>query len=129
MEESEFMVIDKEDFYALGLDLIGKREYYQRLKFLTNHSIVKKYPAKSLAQMANESKSEVFTINNIVIPDSTASNYTHFVLHGVLEVYRLIRLNNCPSFGNALNEQTPNFRYGRVQVGCPRELLHYAVGR
>ena len=114
MEECEFMVVDKDDFYDLGLDKIGKREYYDRLRFLTNHSIISRYPAESIAELATESKSELINVNKIILPDSTKSKYSHFVMKGVMDIYRLIRLNNCPSFEPALNEQTPNFRYGYV---------------
>jgi len=112
MELCEFMAVDKEDFIALGLEKIVDREYRQRFTLFKNHAIWKKYGVNqhALNVLANESKSELVQPDKVLCQDTRKSAYSYFILQGIIDVYRKVKLKSCPSFLPCINEKIPNVR-------------------
>ena len=64
--------------------------------------------------LAEESKSELVEIDRTVCHDTSASEYTYFVMKGIVDIYRFVRLNTCASFNAFLNEKLPNVKSGKI---------------
>jgi len=122
IELCEFMVIDKEDFHELGLVEIVKREYRQRHVFFQNHALAHGYTTSTKNVLADESKSELVEIDRTVCHDTAASKYTYFVMKGIVDIYRFVRLNACPTFANLLNEKLPNVKSRNIGVNDDYEV-------
>lgn len=114
MELCEFMVIDKEDFQQLNLIDIVQREIKQRHLFFENLALAHRYTMSTMKILAEESKSELVEIDRTVCHDTSASLYTYFVMKGIVDIYRFVRLNTCASFNDFLNEKLPNVKSGKI---------------
>ena len=76
MDVCEFMVVDQENFYDLGLGEIVEREYYERVSFFTHHAVLHQYPSEMVRVMASESKSELIQTNKIICHDTSQVEIT-----------------------------------------------------
>lgn len=115
MEVCELMVIDTEDFQALGLSRIVEKEYSQRLSFFTVHALSYKYSLQAVNTLANESKTELVQPENIICQDTNDSIYSFFVLKGAVDIYKMVTLNNSPEFTERLNEKIPGIQCDYIQ--------------
>ena len=87
--------------------------------FFQNHALAHGYTTSTKNVLADESKSELVEIDRTVCHDTAASKYTYFVMKGIVDIYRFVRLNACPTFANLLNEKLPNvapYRFRNAQI-------------
>ena len=81
--------------------------------------------------MASETKCELINVNKIMSNTTVDLNYTFFVMKGLIHVYRLIKLNECPSFEKAINQPAPGYDYQPVHPdqGCDKLFQTHTYGQ
>ena len=92
MENTEFLVCDREDFIALNLFDYHDKEYQGRLQFFKNIPLLKNCSQEYINQLAGSCKNEWSIHNQVVVKDSNNTNFVYFVKSGRLSV---VRLNRC----------------------------------
>lgn len=117
MEMSEFLVVDKEDFYSLKMDVFLVKEFSSRFSFFNDIDVFQKISANQVTHLASKSKSELYSINSIIQHDTRQSSSVHFIQHGIVDVLRCVSLHDCPSYHKMLylsfGDQNKN-RHSRI---------------
>ena len=62
MEMSEFLVVDKEDFYSLKMDVFLVKEFSSRFSFFSHIDVFQRISANQVTLLASKSKSEQYSI-------------------------------------------------------------------
>ncbi|XP_049725089.1 cyclic nucleotide-binding domain-containing protein 2 [Elephas maximus indicus] len=98
MEETEFLVVDKEDFYANKLDVEIERDAHDRFKFFRKMDLFRSWSKEKLWQLVTMGKVEKFSFGQLISRDFLESAMVMFVCKGSCEILRLIDLGNSPSY-------------------------------
>ncbi|MEE6490192.1 hypothetical protein FKM82_015798, partial [Ascaphus truei] len=105
MEETEFLVVDKEDFFAHKLDVELEKEFRYRFDFFRSLDIFSHCPAKHIENISEICQTMIFYHGQLVIPDTSESSSITFVTEGSCELLMLVNLTNCPSYHKYLQRQ------------------------
>ena len=109
MEYTELLVIDKEDFDNLKLDRLvshwslvpnpypifrfihleqdARRQCFQSITPISN------FPYADHLMLAQTTRTAFYPINTVIKKSDTLSDYTYFVVRGIIEIFRVIELN------------------------------------
>ncbi|KAM9248343.1 cyclic nucleotide-binding domain-containing protein 2 [Dugong dugon] len=98
MEETEFLVVDKEDFFANKLDLEVERDAQYRFEFFRKMDLFQSWSKDKLWQLVTMGKVEKFSFGQLISKDFVESATIMFVCKGSCEVLRLIDLGKSPSY-------------------------------
>ncbi|XP_062384055.1 cyclic nucleotide-binding domain-containing protein 2-like [Sardina pilchardus] len=119
MEETELMVIDREDFFANKMDVELKREFEYRFNFFRSLKLVSSFSSSLIERLADHSKAEQFRHGRIVVKDTNDMGNLIFVARGLCDVLRKVDLTKCKTYQRLLKQrQTAE---SGVKTGLPRQ--------
>ncbi|XP_042639538.1 cyclic nucleotide-binding domain-containing protein 2 [Orycteropus afer afer] len=98
MEETEFLVVDKEDFFANKLDVEVEKDAQYRFEFFRKMDLFRSWSKEKLWKLVTMGKVEKFSFGQVISKDFVESATVMFVCKGSCEVLRLIDLGNSPSY-------------------------------
>ncbi|XP_051835182.1 cyclic nucleotide-binding domain-containing protein 2 isoform X2 [Antechinus flavipes] len=98
MEDTELLVVDKEDFFGYNIDEEVKKEFQVRFNFFRDHSLFKTWSHKALSTVASHCKVEKFPFGQVISRNVTDSGFIMFVTEGLCDVIRLVDLSTCISY-------------------------------
>ncbi|XP_070535923.1 cyclic nucleotide-binding domain-containing protein 2-like isoform X2 [Ptychodera flava] len=110
MEETEFLVIDKDDFFAYDLHLHVEKEFQYRFDFLSKLDLFKSWNKEELEQISDMGRLEEYNHDAVVVKDSKEHDWLLIVTKGKCDVLKLVDLSKIPSFQQALETE-----YGKVE--------------
>uniref|UniRef100_S4RKC5 Cyclic nucleotide-binding domain-containing protein 2 n=1 Tax=Petromyzon marinus TaxID=7757 RepID=S4RKC5_PETMA len=105
MEETELLVVDKEDFFAYKLDQELRKEFQHRYNYFRSLELFSTWSDESLETMADHCKIEEFNHGQVVTGDTSETKNIIFVIKGCCDVLRLVDLSGCPSYHDWLQQQ------------------------
>ncbi|KAM6163840.1 cyclic nucleotide-binding domain-containing protein 2 [Rhynchocyon petersi] len=98
MEETELLVVDKEDFFSNKLDLEFERDAQNRFEIFRKMALFRSWSREKLWQLVTLGKLEKFSYGQLISRDLAESSTIVFVCKGSCEILRLINLGNSPSY-------------------------------
>ncbi|KAM8934103.1 cyclic nucleotide-binding domain-containing protein 2 [Pelodytes ibericus] len=105
MAETEFLVVDKEDYFADKLDDELQKEFQYRFEFFRSLNIFSHLPTKHLEMISESCQTRYFHYGQLVIPDTSESTSIAFVTEGTCELLMLVNLTTCPSYHKWLHHK------------------------
>lgn len=88
MEMSEFLVVDKEDFYNLRMDVFLVKEFSLRYNYFRAMRIFENTQTIAITKLASKSKSELYSLNSIIQTDTRSAPNVYFVQQGIVDILR-----------------------------------------
>ncbi|XP_031543720.1 cyclic nucleotide-binding domain-containing protein 2 isoform X1 [Vicugna pacos] len=98
MEETEFLVVDREDFLANKLDQEVKKDAQHRFEFFRKMDLFHSWSDEKLWKLVMLGKVEKFSYGQVISKDFVESSSIMFVCQGSCEVLRLINLETSPFY-------------------------------
>ncbi|XP_036608834.1 cyclic nucleotide-binding domain-containing protein 2 [Trichosurus vulpecula] len=98
MEDTELLVVDKEDFFGNKMDEEVKKEFQARFHFFREHGLFKTWSDQALLRVASHCKVEKFAFGQLITRNVTDSGFITFVKEGLCDVIRLLDLSTCFSY-------------------------------
>ncbi|XP_007474320.1 cyclic nucleotide-binding domain-containing protein 2 [Monodelphis domestica] len=98
MEDTELLVVDKEDFFGNDLDESLQREFRFRIDFFRQHSLFNTWPDTAIMKMATHCKVEKFPYGQLISRNGMNSGFIMFINKGTCDVVRLLDLSTCLSY-------------------------------
>uniref|UniRef100_F6QFE6 Cyclic nucleotide-binding domain-containing protein 2 n=1 Tax=Ornithorhynchus anatinus TaxID=9258 RepID=F6QFE6_ORNAN len=98
MDETELLVVDREDFFANRLDEELQAEFQQRFDFFRNMDLFRTWPDELLQALSRQCKVEKYRFGQVICQDITQSGNALFIRQGHCDVLRLVDLPTCPSY-------------------------------
>ncbi|XP_045384624.1 cyclic nucleotide-binding domain-containing protein 2 isoform X2 [Lemur catta] len=98
MEETEFLVVDREDVLANKLDQEVQKEAQHRFEFFRKMDLFALWSDEKLWQLVVLGKTEKFSYGQLISKDIVKSSFIMFVCKGTCEVLRLLDLGESPSY-------------------------------
>ncbi|XP_019378455.1 PREDICTED: cyclic nucleotide-binding domain-containing protein 2 [Gavialis gangeticus] len=105
MEETELLVVDKEDFFANRLDEELQKELQYRYTFFKGLDLFRTWPEYSIEKIANHCRAEKFHDGQVIVRDIVESTSIIFITKGTCEVLHLVDLTACPSYHKWICQQ------------------------
>ncbi|XP_064826345.1 cyclic nucleotide-binding domain-containing protein 2-like isoform X2 [Oncorhynchus masou masou] len=112
MEETELMVVDKEDFFANKMDVELKREFDYRFSFFRSLQLVSSWSYSLIEQMADHSKAEQFRYGHVVVKDTNDMGNIIFIGKGQCDVLRVVDLTSCSTYQRLLKQYADSVSRG-----------------
>ncbi|XP_054993607.1 cyclic nucleotide-binding domain-containing protein 2 [Sorex araneus] len=152
MEEAEFLVVDREDFFEYKLDEEVQKDAQHRFDFFRAMDLFYSWPEEKLWQFVSMGKLEKFSYGQLISADFRESGSIMFICKGTCEVLRLVELSNsifyykwiwqqlhlleAHSLKTHLMEPSPEERFRQFQIRSfphqdysPLKLLHLQNAR
>ncbi|XP_037351799.1 cyclic nucleotide-binding domain-containing protein 2 isoform X2 [Talpa occidentalis] len=98
MEETEFLVIDREDFLANNMVQEVEKDAQQRFEFFRGLGLFESWSDQKLWKLASLGKVEKFSYGQVITKDFVESSSIIFICKGSCEVLRLIDLSASSSY-------------------------------
>ncbi|XP_031759781.1 cyclic nucleotide-binding domain-containing protein 2 isoform X2 [Xenopus tropicalis] len=98
MEETEFLVVDRMEFFENKLDQELQKELKYRFQHFRSLDLFSSWSDKSLETLADHCKAEECHHSQVMVKDTHETKNIIFVTKGRCEVLRLVHLSQCPSF-------------------------------
>ncbi|KAM5220351.1 cyclic nucleotide-binding domain-containing protein 2 isoform 3-T3 [Hipposideros larvatus] len=98
MEETEFLVVDKEDFLAYKLDKEVKKDSQHRFAFFREMDLFQSWSDEKVWKLVAVGNVEKFSYGQLISEDFVESSSIMFLCKGRCEVLRLIDLAASPSY-------------------------------
>ncbi|MGH0151277.1 UNVERIFIED_CONTAM: hypothetical protein FKN15_041020 [Acipenser sinensis] len=105
MEETELLVVDREDFFNHQLDQELHREFQRRYSFFRSLDLFCSWSDEDLATLADHCKVEEFNHGQVILRDSSETKNIVFITKGRCDVLRLVDLSECPSYHRWIKQQ------------------------
>ncbi|KAI4886664.1 hypothetical protein NFI96_012785 [Prochilodus magdalenae] len=105
MEETELMVVDKEDFFSNRMDVELQKEFENRFNFFRSLELFSSWSCSSIDQITKHTKIERFGFEHIV--DKEANNEMSniiFIAEGRCDVFRVVDLTSCGSYQHFIKQ-------------------------
>ncbi|OBS58457.1 hypothetical protein A6R68_10422 [Neotoma lepida] len=98
MEETEFLVVDREDFLANKLDDEVQKESHYRFNFFRKLDLFQSWSDEKLWNMVALGRLEKFSHGQLVSKDFLDSSFITFICKGSCEILRMIDLGASSSY-------------------------------
>ncbi|XP_069863279.1 cyclic nucleotide-binding domain-containing protein 2 isoform X3 [Dipodomys merriami] len=98
MEETEFLVVDREDFLANQLDEEVQKESHYRFSFFRKLDLFNSWPDEKLWKLVPMGKVEKFAYGQLITKDFADSSFLIFICKGSCEILRLVDLASSLSY-------------------------------
>ncbi|XP_036040727.1 cyclic nucleotide-binding domain-containing protein 2 isoform X2 [Onychomys torridus] len=98
MEETEFLVVDREDFLANKLDDEVQKETRYRYNFFRKLDLFQSWSDEKLWQIVALGRLEKFSHGQLVIKDFVDSSFVTFICKGSCEILRMLDLGSSSSY-------------------------------
>ncbi|XP_013216043.2 cyclic nucleotide-binding domain-containing protein 2 isoform X2 [Ictidomys tridecemlineatus] len=131
-EDTEFLVVDREDFLANKLDEEVQKDAESRFKFFRKLDLFQSWSDEKLWQLVTLGKIEEYSYGQLIEKDFVESSFVMLICKGSCEVLRLIDLQTSPYYykwiwqhleliddrplGTHLNETNPVMRFREFQI-------------
>lgn len=128
-EETEFLWVDKQDFLDKGLDQRMQEEFTFRYNFFRQWPALASWPDDEIRGLSYVSRMEEFHHNKVIVKDSAKNEWLWFIVRGSCDILRLVELDGCASFQNAVLtgrcvEQYVTGKAPRVDDGPRAQMVH-----
>ncbi|XP_069815289.1 cyclic nucleotide-binding domain-containing protein 2-like isoform X2 [Dendropsophus ebraccatus] len=107
MEETEFLVVDRSEFFKNKLDKELQKELQYRFQFFRSLDLFSTWSDESLETLADHCKIEECHHSQVMVNDTHETKNIIFVTKGRCEVLRLVTLGQCPSFHKWIKQHQP----------------------
>ncbi|XP_072902716.1 cyclic nucleotide-binding domain-containing protein 2-like isoform X1 [Hemitrygon akajei] len=104
VEDTELLVVDREDFFANKLDQVLAEEAHRRFIFFRSLSLLQSLPDSSIEVLSDHSTTEEFLYGQ-VIPHNIDNLI--FVIKGRFVILRLVDLSQCISYHRFIDREFP----------------------
>eukprot|EP00062_Callorhinchus_milii_P006454 gi/632947339/ref/XP_007888999.1/ PREDICTED: cyclic nucleotide-binding domain-containing protein 2 [Callorhinchus milii] len=104
MEETELMVVDKEDFYAYKLNEPLQQESVFRFQFFRSLELLSSVSDQHIEILCDSSSTEEFLYGQVIPHDG---HTIIFVISGHFIVLRLVDLTKCSSYHKWIHQELP----------------------
>ncbi|XP_054429794.1 cyclic nucleotide-binding domain-containing protein 2 [Pteronotus mesoamericanus] len=98
MEETELLVVDKEDFLANNLNQEVKKDAQYRFDFFRKMDLLQSWSDEKLWNLVTLGKVEKYSYGQLISKDIVKSSAVMFVCRGSCEVLRLLDLGSSPFY-------------------------------
>ncbi|XP_068091325.1 cyclic nucleotide-binding domain-containing protein 2-like [Hyperolius riggenbachi] len=98
MEDTEFLVVDRKEFFQNKLDKELQNELQERFNFFRFMDLFSTWSDESLETLADHCKLEECHHSQVMVGDTHETKNIIFVTKGRCDVLRLVDLSQCPSF-------------------------------
>ncbi|XP_029442880.1 uncharacterized protein LOC115083213 [Rhinatrema bivittatum] len=98
MEETEFLVVDRDEFFRNKLDQELQKELEYRFRFFRSLDLFSSWSDESLENLAEHCKTEECHYSRVIVNDTSETKNIIFVTKGHCDVLRLVDLSQCPSY-------------------------------
>ncbi|KAM4689093.1 cyclic nucleotide-binding domain-containing protein 2-like [Discoglossus pictus] len=98
MEDTEFLVVDRHEFFRNKLDQELKKELRYRFDFFRSLDLFSSWSDESLETLADHCKTEECHHSHVMVNNTSETKNIIFVTQGRCEVLRLVDLSQCPAF-------------------------------
>ncbi|KAM8967195.1 cyclic nucleotide-binding domain-containing protein 2-like [Pelodytes ibericus] len=98
MEDTEFLVVDRKEFFRNKLDQELQKELQYRFHFFRSLDLFSSWSDQFLETLADHCKTEECHHSQVIVSDSSETKNIIFITKGRCEVLRLVDLSQCPSF-------------------------------
>ncbi|XP_018430037.1 PREDICTED: cyclic nucleotide-binding domain-containing protein 2-like [Nanorana parkeri] len=98
MEDTEFLVVDRKEFFRNKLDQELQKELQYRFRFFRSLDLFSTWSDERLEKLADHCKTEECHHSQVIIGDTHQTKNIIFVTKGRCEVLHLVDLSGCPSF-------------------------------
>ncbi|XP_049635416.1 cyclic nucleotide-binding domain-containing protein 2 [Suncus etruscus] len=105
LEETEFLVVDREDFFGNKLDEEVQKDAEKRFYFFRNLELFQSWSDEKLWQLVTLGKLEKFSYGQLISRDFIEAASIVFVCKGTCEVLRLVELSSSLSYYKWVWEQ------------------------
>ncbi|XP_046887260.1 cyclic nucleotide-binding domain-containing protein 2-like [Hypomesus transpacificus] len=122
MEETELMVIDKEDFFANKMDVELKREFDYRFSYFRSVEVVSSWSSSLIEMMADHSKTQQIRYGRVIVKDTNDLGDIIFIGKGQCDVLRMVDLKSCRTYRQLLKQHQQTMREN--QAKCNRRPGH-----
>ncbi|MGH0167378.1 UNVERIFIED_CONTAM: hypothetical protein FKN15_052508 [Acipenser sinensis] len=106
MEETELLVVDKEDFFAKKLDEELKKEFEYRFSFYRSLDLLSSWSFQMIESMADHSKTEEFHYGRVIVKDTSDMANIIFMAKGRCDLLHIVDLTTCHSYKKWISQQT-----------------------
>ncbi|XP_040290010.1 cyclic nucleotide-binding domain-containing protein 2 [Bufo bufo] len=107
MEETEFLVVDRMEFFQNKLDQELQKELQYRFQFFRSLDLFSTWSDETLEMLADHCKTEECHHSQVMVTDTHESKNIIFITKGRCEVLRLVDLTQCPSFHKWIKHHQP----------------------
>ncbi|XP_062908623.1 cyclic nucleotide-binding domain-containing protein 2-like [Mobula hypostoma] len=104
VEDTELLVVDREDFFANKLDQVLAEEAHRRFIFFRSLNLLQSLPDSSIEVLSDHSTTEEFLYGQ-VIPHNIDNLI--FVIKGRFVILRLVDLSRCPFYHRYIGRELP----------------------
>ncbi|XP_031228344.1 cyclic nucleotide-binding domain-containing protein 2 isoform X2 [Mastomys coucha] len=98
MEETEFLVVDREDFLANKLGDEVQKETQYRYNFFRKLDMFQSWSEEKLWKLVSLGRIEKFAYGQMVSKDFTNSAFITFICKGSCEILRMVALGDCRAY-------------------------------
>ncbi|XP_069790290.1 cyclic nucleotide-binding domain-containing protein 2-like isoform X3 [Narcine bancroftii] len=117
VEDTELLVVDREDFFANKLDQVLLEEAHHRFIFFRSLKLLQSLPDSSIEVLSDYSTTEEFLYGQVIPHD--VDNLI-FVTKGRFVILRLVDLSSCHSYHKFIAQELPfikNICGGKESIG------------
>ncbi|KAK1165560.1 cyclic nucleotide-binding domain-containing protein 2 [Acipenser oxyrinchus oxyrinchus] len=115
MEETELLVVDKEDFFAKKLDEELKKEFEYRFRFYRSLDLLSSWSFQMIESMADHSKTEEFHYGRVIVKDTSDMANIIFMAKGRCDLLHIVDLTTCHSYKKWISQQTASLKCDKCQ--------------
>ncbi|XP_030045749.1 cyclic nucleotide-binding domain-containing protein 2 isoform X2 [Microcaecilia unicolor] len=119
MEETEFLVVDKDEFFKNKLDQELQKELVYRFSFFRSLDLFSSWSDEALEKLAQHCKTEECHHSRVIVNDTSETKNIIFITKGRCDILRLVDLSQCPSYLKWIKRQEALL--GKVMVSSQPE--------
>ncbi|XP_015212687.2 cyclic nucleotide-binding domain-containing protein 2-like [Lepisosteus oculatus] len=105
VEDTELLVVDKEDFFSHQLDQELQKEALERYSFFRSLALFSSWSDAALETLADHCKTEQVHHDQVVLRDSSSTTSLIFITKGQCDVLRMVELSQCSSYHRWIRQQ------------------------
>ncbi|KAJ1098910.1 hypothetical protein NDU88_004017 [Pleurodeles waltl] len=105
MAETEFLVVDREEFFRNKLDQELQKELEYRFHFFRSLELFSSWSDESLETLADHCKIEECHHSQVMVNNTSETNSIMFITKGRCDVLRLVDLSQCSSYRKWIRQQ------------------------
>ncbi|XP_066440705.1 cyclic nucleotide-binding domain-containing protein 2-like [Eleutherodactylus coqui] len=107
MEDTEFLVVDRTEFFQNKLDQELQKELQYRFQFFRSLDLFSTWSDQTLQTLADHCKMEESHHSQVMVNDTHETKNIIFVTKGRCEILRLVDLSQCPSLHKWIKQHQP----------------------
>ncbi|XP_071825874.1 cyclic nucleotide-binding domain-containing protein 2-like isoform X3 [Apostichopus japonicus] len=92
LEDTELLIVDKDEFFDNGLHFHIQQEFQYRLKFFRDLDIFSTWPNDKLEEISDMGRLEEYHYDSVIVKDSRENEWLLFITKGRCDVLRLVDL-------------------------------------